>query len=137
MGDEAGVARPDSSQGEDFVAGVDTDPDCIFCRIVTGDIPADVVEQSEQSLAFRDLDPQAPTHVLVIPRRHRATLGQLAEDDPAAAVDLLRLARRVAVAESVQDGYRLVANNGAAAQQSVFHAHLHVLGGRAFTWPPG
>jgi len=116
---------------------VDADPDCLFCRILTGDVPADVVAQTELSLAFRDLEPQAPTHVLVIPRRHRATLPELAEDDPASAVDFLLLARRVAIEEGVEDGYRLVGNNGAGAQQSVFHAHVHVLGGRDFTWPPG
>lgn len=111
--------------------------DCLFCRIVSGDVPADVVERSELSLAFRDVDPQAPTHVLVVPRRHSPTLAELAEVDPASAVDVLLLARRVAAVDSVQDGYRLVCNNGAAAQQSVFHAHVHVLGGRELSWPPG
>lgn len=119
------------------MTAVDADSDCIFCRIVTGDVPSEVVAETELSLAFRDLRPEAPTHVLVIPRRHRATLPELAEDDPASAVDVLLLARQVALAEAVEDGYRLVCNNGAGAQQSVFHAHVHVLGGRELTWPPG
>ena len=134
MGDDAS-GSPGTE--EDPMTVVDADPDCLFCRILTGDVPADVVAQTELSLAFRDLEPQAPTHVLVIPRRHRATLPELAEDDPASAVDFLLLARRVAIEEGVEDGYRLVGNNGAGAQQSVFHAHVHVLGGRDFTWPPG
>lgn len=113
------------------------DASCLFCRIVAGEIPATVVDESELSLAFRDVDPQAPTHVLVIPRRHCPTLPELAEADPDSAVDVLRLARRVALAESLEDGYRLVCNNGAGAQQTVFHAHVHVLGGRTLTWPPG
>ena len=114
-----------------------TETDCIFCRIVAGEIPADVVAESELSLAFRDLDPKAPTHVLVIPRRHSPTLPELAEAAPESAADVLVLARRVALAEGLEAGYRVVCNNGAAAQQSVFHAHAHVLGGRPFTWPPG
>ena len=111
--------------------------DCLFCKIVGGEIPADVVAESDLSLAFRDLNPQAPTHVLVIPRRHSPTLPELAEDDPASAADLLILARRVALGAGHETGYRVVFNNGAAAGQSVFHAHAHVLGGRPFTWPPG
>lgn len=112
-------------------------PDCLFCRIATGELPTETVAESVLSLAFRDLDPQAPTHVLVIPRRHSPTLPELADDDPASAVDVLRLARQVALDEGLAAGYRLVCNNGAGAQQSVFHAHLHVLGGRELTWPPG
>lgn len=113
------------------------DTDCMFCRIASGDIPADIVAESALSLAFRDLNPQAPTHVLVIPRRHSPTLPELAADDSASAVDVLTLARQVALAEGLQAGYRVVFNNGAAAQQTVFHAHVHVLGGRDLTWPPG
>jgi histidine triad (HIT) family protein len=114
-----------------------TDPDCLFCRIVATEIPADVVQETALSLAFRDIDPQAPTHILVIPRRHSPTLPELAEEDPASALDVLALARQVAHAEGLESGYRVVFNNGAAAQQTVFHAHLHVIGGRPFTWPPG
>lgn len=114
-----------------------TDDACLFCRIVAGDIPADTVAETERALAFRDIEPQAPTHILVIPKSHHATLPELAAADPDAALAVLGLAREVAVDDGVGDGYRLVCNNGAPAQQSVFHAHLHVLGGRPFTWPPG
>lgn len=111
--------------------------DCLFCRIVAGEIPAEMVAENELALAFRDIQPQAPTHVLVVPRVHRPTLGELAESHPDDTVAVIRLARDVAVQEGVGDGYRLVCNNGAPAQQSVFHAHAHVLGGRELTWPPG
>lgn len=114
----------------------ETADDCLFCRIVAGEIPATVVGESEHSLAFRDLEPQAPTHVLVIPRRHVANLGELA-DHAAELADAVVLARTVAAEEDLDAGYRLVANTGAQAHQSVFHAHLHVLGGRDLTWPPG
>jgi histidine triad (HIT) family protein len=110
--------------------------DCLFCRVVAGGVPADVVARTEHSLAFRDIDPAAPTHVLVVPTRHvsdLATLGAASADELA---DVVALAARVAQSEGLP-GYRLVANTGAAAQQSVFHAHLHVLGGRPLTWPPG
>ena len=99
-------------------------------------MPADVVAESGHSVAFRDIDPQAPSHVLVIPRRHVPDLGELAEH-PAELADTVALARTVAAQEGLDDGYRLVANTGARAHQSVFHAHLHVLGGRDLTWPPG
>jgi histidine triad (HIT) family protein len=115
----------------------EVDADCLFCKIVNREIPADVVAESDLSLAFRDLNPQAPTHLLVIPRRHSPTLAELAADDPASAVDVLTLARQVALDAGLEAGYRVVLNNGAAAQQTVFHAHAHVLGGRPFTWPPG
>jgi histidine triad (HIT) family protein len=110
--------------------------DCLFCRIVAGDVPAGVVAESEHSLAFRDIDPQAPTHVLVVPRRHRENLAALGEAAPTELADVVALAARVAEQEGLP-GYRLVANTGAAAQQSVFHAHVHVIGGRELSWPPG
>ncbi|MGE9807064.1 MULTISPECIES: HIT domain-containing protein [unclassified Janibacter] len=111
--------------------------DCLFCSVVAGDIPADVIAESEHSVAFRDISPQAPTHVLVIPRRHVPDAASLAAADAAETADLLTLAASVADAEGLGDGYRLVFNTGERAQQTVFHAHLHVLGGRDFTWPPG
>ena len=114
----------------------ETSEDCIFCAIVAGDIPAEVVASTEHSLAFRDLDAQAPTHVLVVPRRHVPDVGSLAAASPDELADAVGLAARVA-ADADLPGYRLVANTGAAAQQSVFHAHLHVIGGRELTWPPG
>lgn len=110
--------------------------ECIFCRIVAGEVPADVVAESQHSLAFRDLEAQAPTHVLVIPRRHVPDVAALAASSPEELADAVGLARQVAADEGLR-GYRLVANTGAAAQQSVFHAHLHVIGGRELTWPPG
>ncbi len=110
--------------------------DCLFCRILAGALPADVVAETHHALAFRDIDPQAPTHLLVIPRRHVPNLGELAEH-PDELADVVALARGVAAREGLDDGYRLVANTGARAHQTVFHAHLHVLGGRDLTWPPG
>jgi histidine triad (HIT) family protein len=114
-----------------------SDDACLFCQIVAGEIPADKVAETDLAFAFRDINPQAPTHVLVIPKVHVPTLSELAETNPDYAIAVLLLARQVAEAEGVGGGYRLVANNGAPAQQSVFHAHAHVLGGREFTWPPG
>ena len=110
---------------------------CLFCRIVGGEVPVDKVAETDAALAFRDINPQAPVHVLVIPKTHEPTLPELAGSDPEAALKVLTLARKVAEQEGVGEGYRLVCNNGAGAQQTVFHAHVHVLGGRAFTWPPG
>ena len=111
--------------------------DCIFCSIVAGDIPADVVLETATTLAFRDLEPQAPTHVLVIPRRHEPDAAALAAAAPRDLVDLVTSAKQVAVLEGLDDGYRMVLNTGRAAHQTVFHAHLHVLGGRSMGWPPG
>jgi histidine triad (HIT) family protein len=109
---------------------------CLFCRIVAGKIPATVVAESVNSLAFRDIDPGAPTHVLVVPRRHVPDLAGLAAASAAELADAVALAAQVADDEGLP-GYRVVANTGEAAGQSVFHAHLHVLGGRSLTWPPG
>jgi histidine triad (HIT) family protein len=111
--------------------------DCLFCKIVAGDIEADVVHETPTTIAFRDLNPQAPTHVLVIPRSHYPNAATLAAGEPGSAVDLLVAAGEVAEKEGLGEGYRLVVNTGAAAHQTVFHAHLHVLGGRTMTWPPG
>ena len=112
------------------------DPDCLFCRIVAGEIPADVVAQSGKAVAFRDLNPQAPTHALVVPRSHHADAASLADAEPGTVAELVRVARDVAGADGL-DEYRLVFNTGAGAGQTVFHTHLHVLAGRAMTWPPG
>jgi histidine triad (HIT) family protein len=110
---------------------------CLFCGIVAGDVPADVVHESATTLAFRDVDPQAPTHVLVVPRTHHPDAASLAAAEPAVLVDLVAAARAVAEQDGLEDGYRLVFNTGPAANQTVFHAHLHVLGGRSMGWPPG
>jgi histidine triad (HIT) family protein len=112
------------------------DPTCLFCRIVSGEVPAGVVAETEHSLAFRDIEPAAPTHVLVVPRRHVPDLASLATASADELADAVQLAAQVASAEGLP-GYRLVANTGEAAQQSVFHAHLHVVGGRTLSWPPG
>ena len=111
--------------------------DCIFCRIVAGEIPADVVHTAELVIAFRDLNPQAPTHVLVIPKQHQPNVVALGAASPQGVADLFEAVGAVARLEDLGAGYRSVFNTGALAQQEVFHAHVHVLGGRAMTWPPG
>ena len=110
--------------------------DCLFCRIVAGEIPAEIVHATERTVAFRDIGAQAPTHVLVVPREHHPDAAALAAADPAASAELVTTAAAVAAAEG-HDDYRLVFNTGAGAGQSVFHAHLHVLAGRPLSWPPG
>ena len=111
--------------------------DCLFCAIAAGEIPADVVLRTDEVVAFRDIDPQAPVHVLVVPVAHHADIAELATADPALAAALLAAARDVAKAEGIDGRFRLVLNTGAQAGQSVFHVHAHVLGGRDLTWPPG
>ncbi|MER6817484.1 histidine triad nucleotide-binding protein [Spirillospora sp. NPDC000708] len=112
--------------------------DCLFCKIVSGDVPAKVVRDSERVLAFRDINPQAPTHVLVIPKDHHPTAAELAAADPELLAEVLGEAHRVAVDEGVDGtGYRVVFNTGAQAGQTVLHVHAHVLGGRGLNWPPG
>lgn len=113
------------------------DADCLFCKIVAGEIPADVVHETGTTIAFRDIEPQAPTHVLVIPRNHHHDIASLAAAEPDTATDLLRAVAAVARQEGLDDGYRLVFNTGPAANQLVPHVHAHVLGGRSMTWPPG
>lgn len=110
--------------------------DCLFCKIVAGEVPAEVVHVTERTVAFRDLNPQAPTHVLVVPREHHANAAELAASDPQASAELVTTAAAVATAEG-HDDYRLVFNTGADAGQTVFHTHLHLLAGRSMTWPPG
>ena len=110
--------------------------DCLFCRITAGEIPADIVLRTDDVVAFRDISPQAPVHVLVIPVEHHLNAGELAEANPLLAGQLLAAAKEVAALEGLSD-YRLVFNTGADAGQSVFHVHVHVLGGRSLTWPPG
>jgi histidine triad (HIT) family protein len=110
--------------------------DCLFCAIVAGDIPADVVLRTDSVVAFRDIDPKAPTHILVVPTQHYANVGELSDQKPELASAVLQAAAEVARMENL-DGYRLVFNTGAEAGQSVFHVHGHVLGGRPLNWPPG
>ncbi|MBH5334786.1 histidine triad nucleotide-binding protein [Streptomyces pactum] len=112
--------------------------DCLFCKIVTGEVPADVVRDTATTLAFRDINPQAPTHVLVIPKVHHPDAASLAAAEPGVAADVLREAGEVAKVEGIDgSGYRIILNTGSGAGQTVFHAHAHVLGGRGFNWPPG
>ncbi|MEU4093525.1 histidine triad nucleotide-binding protein [Streptomyces sp. NPDC026673] len=112
--------------------------DCLFCKIVAGSVPATVVRETATTVAFRDINPQAPTHVLVIPKAHYPDASTLAAEAPQLAADVLRTAGEVAADDKVDDtGYRIVFNTGAGAGQTVFHAHAHVLGGRGLEWPPG
>ncbi|MFE1929919.1 histidine triad nucleotide-binding protein [Streptomyces sp. NPDC059474] len=112
--------------------------DCLFCKIVSGEVPATVVRETDTTVAFRDINPQAPTHILVIPKVHYPDAATLAAAEPQVAADVLREAGAVAVDEKlVETGYRVVFNTGSGAGQTVFHAHAHVLGGRGLNWPPG
>ena len=112
-------------------------PDCLFCGIASGEVPATLVLESARALAFRDLNPQAPIHVLVIPRDHYRDLAAVAADEGVLA-EIATLAHQVAVAEGIADtGYRVVFNTGGHAGQTVHHVHAHVLGGRPMSWPPG
>ena len=115
-----------------------SNPDCIFCKIAAGDLDADIVYQSEELVGFRDLNPQAPTHVLIIPRRHISTINDITESDAEMIGQLIVAAKEIAAQEGISEpGYRVTMNCNAGAGQSVFHVHLHLLGGRQFTWPPG
>lgn len=112
--------------------------DCLFCKIVAGQIPGSIVFQNEHVVAFRDITPRAPTHVLIVPRRHIATLNDLTPEDDALVGEVVRAAAAVAKEQGFADrGYRTVFNCNAEAGQTVFHIHLHLLGGRPMSWPPG
>jgi len=113
--------------------------DCLFCKIVAGEIPAKIVKRSSDALAFRDIDPRAPTHVLVIPTRHLAAVRDAeGEDGERLLGKLLAFAAELASEEGLdRDGYRIVTNTGRNAGQSVDHLHFHILGGRKLSWPPG
>lgn len=111
--------------------------DCIFCRIAAGEIPANVVASDDECVAFHDLNPQAPLHLLVIPRRHLSSLAAAGAADAALLGHLLVVARGLAERLGLDDGFRVVINSGEAAGQSVFHLHVHLLGGRRLGWPPG
>jgi len=111
--------------------------DCLFCKIAGGEIPSKKVYEDDEFFAFHDISPQAPTHVLVIPRRHIASLEDAAADDEALLGRLLLVCQRLARELGIETGYRVVNNCGAPAGQSVFHVHFHLLGGRPMGWPPG
>ena len=115
-----------------------SDPDCLFCKILDGEIPADIVYESDSAIAFRDINPQAPTHVLIIPRKHIATINDLQAGDQELVGSLYLVAQDIARQEGIDEsGYRAVMNCNEGAGQSVFHIHLHLLGGRSLGWPPG
>ena len=115
-----------------------TSASCLFCKIVAGEIPSKKVYNDERLYAFEDVNPQAPLHVLVIPKRHIATLNDLATEDDALVGEMVRRAAAIAKARGVAgSGYRTVLNCNSDAGQTVFHIHLHVLGGRSMSWPPG
>ena len=111
--------------------------DCLFCKIVAGDVPAQKIWEDDDAVAFKDIRPQAPVHVLVVPRRHVASLEDAADGDGPLLGRLLLAAQRLARELNVADGYRVVTNCGGQAGQSVFHLHFHLLGGRVMEWPPG
>ncbi len=112
--------------------------DCLFCKIAAGDIPANIVHHDEDVVAFEDINPQAPHHVVIIPRRHIATLNDLDDRHEAVFGKLATTASKLAAERGfAADGYRLVVNCNSAGGQTVFHLHMHLLGGRSLTWPPG
>ncbi len=112
--------------------------DCLFCKILAGEIPADIIYESDTAIAFRDINPRAPTHVLIIPREHISTINDIDPAHEALIGSLYSVARAIAAEEGVaNEGYRVVMNCNEGAGQSVFHVHLHLLGGRLFDWPPG
>lgn len=112
--------------------------DCLFCKMVKGEIKPDMVRETNELIAFRDINPQASTHVLIVPRKHISTANDLTTADEALTGKLILAAREIAQQEGIaESGYRLVMNCNAGAGQTVFHVHLHLLGGRRMTWPPG
>jgi len=114
------------------------DPECLFCKVVAGQIPAEIVHETDDVIAFRDISPQAPTHVLIIPREHLPSLDSCSDEHVGLLGRVLAVARDIARAEGIAaDGYRTVMNTGGDGGQTVGHVHLHLLGGRALTWPPG
>jgi histidine triad (HIT) family protein len=111
--------------------------DCLFCKIGAKKIPSKIVYEDDRVFAFEDINPQAPTHILISPRKHFASLSEATEEDGALLGHMMLVAANLARQKQLIDGYRTVFNNGAGAGQSVFHLHLHLLGGRSFRWPPG
>ena len=113
-------------------------PDCLFCRVAAGEIPASIVYEDTRLIAFRDINPQAPTHILVIPRQHIASLNDLGLEDDALVGEMTRRAAAIAKEEGLAErGYRVLFNCNADAGQTVFHIHMHLVGGRRLGWPPG
>lgn len=115
----------------------DRDPDCLFCKVAAGEVPSEQVYADDEVIAFRDIAPRAPTHVLVIPRRHIPDAQALTDADGDLLAKLFGVVRRVAEDAGLSNGYRVVTNVGPESGQTVFHLHLHLLGGRTMAWPPG
>ncbi len=113
------------------------DSACIFCRIAAHEIPADIVRESDRVIAFRDMNPQAPTHILLVPKEHVGSVAEIADEHADTLSDIMQAATQLARAEGIESGWRLVTNVGADAGQTVFHLHFHLLGGRVMQWPPG
>lgn len=111
--------------------------DCVFCKIASGALPSSKVYEDDKVFAFRDITPQAPAHILIVPRRHIEGLDSLSDTDADVSVAILAAAKKIAAAEGLKNGWRLVANCGPDAGQAVAHLHFHLLGGRKFLWPPG
>lgn len=115
-----------------------SEDDCLFCKISSGEIVAQVIHETDDVIAFRDINPQAPTHALIVPKRHIASINEIGEDDAEIVGKLFIAARQIAADEGfAEPGYRVTMNCNGAAGQTVFHIHLHLLGGRDFGWPPG
>ncbi|MGI5918586.1 MAG: histidine triad nucleotide-binding protein [Christensenellales bacterium] len=110
---------------------------CLFCKIVRNEIPSTKVYEDDKALAFNDIDPKAPTHILIIPKKHIASVAALEDEDCELAAHIIRTARQLAAAKGLDNGFRLVVNTGRDGGQTVNHLHFHLLGGRAFGWPPG
>jgi len=114
------------------------DPDCIFCKIIEKKIPAKLVHEDELAVAFEDINPQAPTHILIVPKKHIQDIHSMKQSDRELIGHLFFVAQKIGVKRGLETGgYRMVINNGRDAGQAVFHIHLHLLSGRAFAWPPG
>lgn len=111
--------------------------DCLFCKIVNKELDSEIVAESEGAVAFKDINPAAPTHILVVPRRHIGSVADLSESDGDLLAELFQMVKQVADDAGIADSHRVVSNKGKGAGQSVFHLHFHVLGGRSMSWPPG
>ncbi|MEE1065195.1 MAG: histidine triad nucleotide-binding protein [Acutalibacteraceae bacterium] len=111
--------------------------DCLFCKIINGDIPSSKVYEDETVFAFRDIEPQAPTHILIVPKQHIKSAAEINEENSAVVAHIFEVAAKIAEAEGLTDGYRIVNNCGDSAGQTVKHLHFHLMGGREFTWPAG
>jgi histidine triad (HIT) family protein len=113
------------------------DENCIFCKIIDGQISSDKVYDDDHMIAFRDINPQAPTHIVIVPRKHIPYIADMGDSDEPLIGHLIHTATKIAQQEGLDQGYRIVVNNGEQAGQTVFHIHFHLLGGRAMSWPPG